>query len=101
MNNYFDLKWEKNLGHEEELVFKKILSVESILSHFFIQFQFSCVILTEQIFMSFLFHIESKDLINYLVKNLILESLQQTNKLPLSGFQKQFSVIRDSGVVRH
>ena len=42
----------KILSHKEELVFVKILSVESILSQFFIQFHFSCVNLTYQIFMS-------------------------------------------------
>ena len=59
-NNYFEFKWEKILSHEEELVFEKIFSVESILCQFFIQFWFSCVILTDQIFMSFLFQIESR-----------------------------------------
>ena len=56
-NKYFYLKWEKIISHEEELVFEKVLIVESILSQFFIQFWFSCVILTNQIFMSFLFNL--------------------------------------------
>lgn len=37
-NNHLDLKLKKILSHEEELVFEKIMSVESILSQFFIQF---------------------------------------------------------------
>lgn len=40
----------------EELVFEKFLSVESILSQIFAHVQFSCVFLTDQIFMSILFH---------------------------------------------
>ena len=58
-------KWWRRIGFrknfdEEELVFETILSVKSILRQFFIQFQFSCVILTDQTFMSFIFHTSSK-----------------------------------------
>ena len=74
LKNYFYLKWEKILSHEEELVFEKIQSVESILSQFFIQSQFSCVILTNQIFMNFIFHIVDGDLRHDRVRNLRLES---------------------------
>ena len=44
LNNYLDLKLENFPSHEEELVFKKILSVEPILSQFFIEFQFYVLI---------------------------------------------------------
>ena len=39
-NNHLELKLKIFLSYEEELVFGKIPSVESILSQFFIQFQF-------------------------------------------------------------
>ena len=39
-NNHLDLELKNFLSHEEELVFEKIRSVESILSQFFFQFQF-------------------------------------------------------------
>ena len=78
-NNYFELKGEKIISHEEELVFEKFRSVESILSQFFIQFHFSCVILTNQIFMSFLFHIEYKYLRHDPIGNLRLASHWQAN----------------------
>ena len=84
-NNYVDLKWEKILSHEEELVFEKILSVESILSQFFIQFQFSCVILTDKIFIIFLFHIVSKELIHDPFRNPRLASPQQENQQSMSN----------------
>ena len=75
-NSHLDPEVKKFLSHEEELVFEKILSVESILSQIFIQFQFSCVNLNDQIFMSFMFHIASKDLRHDPMKNLRLASLQ-------------------------
>ena len=44
-NMYIDLELKIFLSHEEELVFEKILSVESILSQFFFHFQFHVQIL--------------------------------------------------------
>jgi hypothetical protein len=38
LNNHIDREVKIFLCHEEELFFEKILSVESILSQFFIQF---------------------------------------------------------------
>jgi hypothetical protein len=64
-NIYLELKLENFLCHQKELVFDKIL----ILGQFFIQFQFSCVNLTDQIFMSFLFHIVVEDLEHDPVEN--------------------------------
>ena len=74
LNNYLEIKSKKFLSHEEELVGKNILSVESIINQFFIQFEFSWVNLTDQIFMSFLFHIEVGQLGHDIVRNLTLES---------------------------
>ena len=39
-NNHLELKLKFFLTHEEKIVFEKILTIESILSQFFIQFQF-------------------------------------------------------------
>ena len=57
LNIYLDLKLKNFLSHEEELVFEKIIIVESILSQFFIKFQFHVTNLDDQNFMSFLFYI--------------------------------------------
>ena len=79
LNIYFELKWEKHISHEEELVFEKTLSVESILSQFFIQFQLSCIILIAQIFISYVYHKEVKDLKHDPAENPILASPGQIN----------------------
>ena len=93
LNIYLDLMSEKFLSHEEELVLKKNPSVESILSQFLIHFQFSCVNLTNQIFMSFLFHTNYEDHGHDLVENLRLASPRQINRLTLLIFQRHFSAI--------
>ena len=91
----------KFLSHEDELVFEKILSVESILSHFFIQFWFSCVNLTDQIFMSFLFHTKSRDLKHDTIRNPRLISPEQINQLTLLSLRRQFSTFWEPQPIRH
>ena len=78
-NRCFEFKCEKSKSWREELVFKTILSVESILSQFFIQFEFSCVFLTDQISMCFLFHSTYGDPEHDLFKNRSMTSPWKTN----------------------
>ena len=98
-NSYFELEGEKFLSHEEELVFEKIPSVESILSQFFIYFQFSFVILADQIFMSFMFHTTSRDIKHDSVRNPRIASPRQENQLSVTNLRKHISVIRQLEVV--
>lgn len=79
MNSCFEAKCGEVNSWGEELVFENFLSVEFILSQFFTEFEFSCVFLTDQIFMIFLFHLASEDPKHDPVNNPSMESRRQTN----------------------
>ena len=72
------------------MVFEKILCVESILSQFFIQFEFACVFFTNQIFLSFIFHSPSGDPKHDLVRNLSMVSLGRQTSLPSASSEGSF-----------
>ena len=79
MNNYFEAKCGEAKLWDEKLVFENFLCVESILSQVFTHVEFSCVFLTNPIFMSIMFHPESRDPEHDPVTNPRMEFPQQKN----------------------
>ena len=69
-NSWFEAKCGEAKSWGEELVFKKFLSKEFILSQIFTQIEFSCVFFTDKIFMSIIFHSEYGEPEPHLARNI-------------------------------